>query len=664
MIRRSVKEKLHPRNRFRPDYDFERLIACTPRLAAFVAPNAYGTCSIDYANPTAVKALNQALLESAYGLTGWDVPPGYLCPPIPGRSDYLHHLADLLGTAGNASGSQAHGPVTVLDIGMGANCIYPLIGASEYGWRFVGSEIDPVALRWARRLVAANPAVAHLIECRLQPSPLECFNGVIKTGETFDLSMCNPPFHASAEAAADGNRRKRRNLGGKGRGASGLNFGGTAGELWCDGGELAFVRRMIAQSAERPRLCRWFTTLVSKSTHLPRLHQSLREVGATEVRTIEMAQGQKTQPHPGLDVHSRLNEGDGRGGGRIRRPCRAAAVAESRNRGSSKWCQRLGGSGVVHLAARGGSDRVGARSGRHRRPDSQRIHPGRAAALREPRGGRPRDGARRGPGARTRDPGIDGTRAGTERTRRRGAPVTAVATHYASHLAPIYLWMAGGIEQALTAGAGDIEGLACPGGLAVDLGAGFGMHAIPLARAGCRVVAIDSATLLLEQLRNLGAGLPIETVLADLLTFRQHLTRPAGLIVCMGDTLPHLDDHDQVALLFREVSAALAPDGTFVATFRDYTAPPSGDSRFIPVRADSDRILTCFLETHPEHMLVHDILHERQGTAWHMRVSSYRKLRLSPPMLTAALGAARLNGTISQGPRGMLRLVARHEVRS
>jgi len=292
VIRPSVKEKLHPRNRFRAGYDFERLIARSPALAAFVAPNAHGNASIDYANPKAVKALNQALLESAYGLKGWDVPPGYLCPPIPGRSDYVHHLADLLGTGEEAAAARRT-PVTVLDIGMGANCIYPLIGASEHGWRFVGSEIDPVALSWARRLVAANPAVAHLIECRLQSSSLECFKGVIKTGETFDLSMCNPPFHASAEAAAEGSRRKRRNLGGKGRGASGLNFGGTAGELWCDGGELAFVRRMIAQSAERPALCRWFTTLVSKSTHLPRLHQSLREVGATEVRTIEMAQGQK-----------------------------------------------------------------------------------------------------------------------------------------------------------------------------------------------------------------------------------------------------------------------------------------------------------------------------------------------------------------------------------
>jgi len=293
MIRRAVKERLHPRNRFRAGYDFRRLMAGSPGLAAYVAPNAHGDASIDYADPAAVKALNQALLKTAYGLHNWDVPPGYLCPPIPGRSDYLHHIADLLGTADNAAASPRE-PVTVLDIGTGANCIYPLIGASEYGWRFVGTEIDPVALRWARKLVTDNSAVAGLIECRLQPSPLQCFDGVIHPGETFDLSMCNPPFHASAEAAAAGNRRKRRHLGGRTRTAHRLNFGGTAGELWCDGGELAFVRRMIAQSADRPMLSRWFTTLVSKRAHLPCLHQALRVAGVAGVRTIDMAHGQKT----------------------------------------------------------------------------------------------------------------------------------------------------------------------------------------------------------------------------------------------------------------------------------------------------------------------------------------------------------------------------------
>jgi 23S rRNA (adenine1618-N6)-methyltransferase len=231
-----------------------------------------------------VKALNQALLKHAYGLE-WDLPAGYLCPPIPGRSDYLHHLADLPGVAGH--------PVRVLDIGTGANCIYPLIGASEYGWRFVGTEVDPVALRWARKLVAANPAVSKLIDCRLQKSPLKCFDGVVTAGETFDLSMCNPPFHASAAAAAEGSLRKRRNLGHKRARVPVLNFGGQAGELWCEGGELGFLRRMIAESAERPSLCRWFTALVSQSAHLPRLFHALEDANAADVQTLEMIHGQK-----------------------------------------------------------------------------------------------------------------------------------------------------------------------------------------------------------------------------------------------------------------------------------------------------------------------------------------------------------------------------------
>ena len=285
-----VKEQLHPRNRFRAGYDFGRLIASSPRLAAFVAPNAYGNVSIDYADPAAVKALNQALLKDAYGLD-WDLPPDYLCPPIPGRSEYLHHLADLLDL-GQAS-QPRRTPIAVLDIGMGANCIYPLIGAREYGWHFVGSEVDPIAVKWANKLVASNPSVANLIECRLQQSPLSCFAGVTTAGETFDVSMCNPPFHESAEAAAEGTRRKQRNLGTKKSKATGLNFGGLAGELWCEGGELGFVGRMIAESAERPQLCRWFTTIVSKREHLPRLFKQLDAVNAADVQTLEMAHGQK-----------------------------------------------------------------------------------------------------------------------------------------------------------------------------------------------------------------------------------------------------------------------------------------------------------------------------------------------------------------------------------
>jgi 23S rRNA (adenine1618-N6)-methyltransferase len=292
VIEKGAKERMHPRNRFRAGYDFGRLAHDNPALAAFVRPNAYGSESIDYADPGAVKALNQALLKQAYGLGAWDIPSGFLCPPIPGRSDYLHYLADLL--AESKGGETPRGPaVAVLDIGMGANCIYPLIGASEYGWRFVGSETDPVALRWAMKLVAENPSVRGLIEGRLQPSATDCFKGVVRPGEFFDLSMCNPPFHASAEAAAAGNLRKRKNLGTNASRADALNFGGRRSELWCPGGEPGFVRRMIEQSLDFRDQCGWFTTLVSKSAHLPRFLQALREVKAAEVKVMEMTQGQK-----------------------------------------------------------------------------------------------------------------------------------------------------------------------------------------------------------------------------------------------------------------------------------------------------------------------------------------------------------------------------------
>lgn len=277
------KQGLHPRNRHRGRYDFAELARACPELARFVRPNPYGDASIDFADPDAVRALNRALLKHYYGIEHWHLPPGYLCPPIPGRADYLHHAADLLGGARGAL-------VRVLDIGVGANCIYPLIGHREYGWSFLGSDIDPAALAAAGRILQDNPSLGGAIELRLQPDPGRIFQGLLREGESFALSVCNPPFHASPEEARAGARRKLAKLGlGGGR----LNFGGRGGELWCAGGEAGFVRRMIQESALIPTRCRWFTSLVSKSSNLPGLRQALRQAGARASRTLDMAQGQK-----------------------------------------------------------------------------------------------------------------------------------------------------------------------------------------------------------------------------------------------------------------------------------------------------------------------------------------------------------------------------------
>ena len=289
----AEKGGLHPRNRHRARYDFATLMRESPLLARFIRPTPYGDDSIDFADPEAVLALNRALLKHDYGISSWDIPPGYLCPPVPGRADYVHHMADLLA-AGNGGVVPRGDSVVVLDIGVGANCIYPIIGRAEYGWRFVGTDIDPAALSSAKKIVAANPSLAGSVECRLQPRPDRVFDAIIKPGETFALCICNPPFHSSAAEANAGTRRKLRNLsGGKKAPEAVLNFGGQNTELWCRGGEVAFLQQMIAESAERPELCGWFTSLVSTRDHLPAIERFLRAVNVAEVRILELAHGQK-----------------------------------------------------------------------------------------------------------------------------------------------------------------------------------------------------------------------------------------------------------------------------------------------------------------------------------------------------------------------------------
>lgn len=238
--------------------------------------------------------------------------------------------------------------------------------------------------------------------------------------------------------------------------------------------------------------------------------------------------------------------------------------------------------------------------------------------------------------------------------------MVSVQQHYESHLAPIYLWMAGGLEHAFALGSADMAPFLDRPGLAVDLGAGFGMHSLPLARAGFRVLAIDTSHHLLRELQQHAAGLPVQAVEADLLDFAAHLCGPAELVLCMGDTLTHLHSPAQVAQLLHTVAGALAPGGRFVATFRDYHQLPKGDARFIAVRSDALRIHICFLEEQGDRVQVHDVLHERssEDVPWQMRVSSYPKLRLCPESMAAAARGAGLRCQVGPGPRGMLQLVA------
>lgn len=162
-----IKSRLHPRNKHRERYNFNQLISSSPDLAQHVKPNRYGDESIDFSDPKAVLALNKALLKHYYGIISWDIPDGYLCPPIPGRADYIHHIAELL--AQHNFGKIPTGKnIKCLDIGVGANCVYPIIGNHEYGWSFIGSDIDAVSLDSAQKIVDSNPTLSNNVELRYQ----------------------------------------------------------------------------------------------------------------------------------------------------------------------------------------------------------------------------------------------------------------------------------------------------------------------------------------------------------------------------------------------------------------------------------------------------------------------------------------------------------------
>ena len=284
----SHKPGLHPRNRHRSRYDMKALCLSCPELQGFIVQTPAGEPSVNFADPLAVKTLNKALLAHFYGVTHWDIPDGFLCPPVPGRADYVHHLADLLA---DDNGGVVPKQATVLDIGTGANLIYPLIGAHEYQWRFTGSEIGDEAFASAQAIINANPGLSRAVRLRRQKDAAAIFNGIIHKNEQYDATLCNPPFHDSAASARAGSERKRRNLGQAEDGA--LNFGGQQQELWCEGGEVAFILRMIAESKGFGRQVKWFTTLVSRGDNLPPLYRALTDVGAVKVVKKEMAQGQK-----------------------------------------------------------------------------------------------------------------------------------------------------------------------------------------------------------------------------------------------------------------------------------------------------------------------------------------------------------------------------------
>ncbi len=275
---------MHPNNIHNDSYDFEVLIKTHNELGKFIHLNKYQTETIDFSNQEAVLHLNKALLKHYYGITDWILPKNYLCPPIPGRADYIYNLKDLLAN------DTIKNDIKGLDIGVGANCIYPILGSQIYNWKMVGVDSNEIAVKNAQANVKLTKNLIKNIEIRHQPDNSQIFKGIIKEKEYYHFTMCNPPFHNSKEDATKGSIRKLKNL--HNTKTLELNFGGQPNELWCNGGEALFIKRMIKQSVEFKSQVGLFTTLLSKNENLPKIIKQLTKLN-TNHQVIEMSQGNK-----------------------------------------------------------------------------------------------------------------------------------------------------------------------------------------------------------------------------------------------------------------------------------------------------------------------------------------------------------------------------------
>ncbi|MBT3881723.1 MAG: 23S rRNA (adenine(1618)-N(6))-methyltransferase RlmF [Campylobacteraceae bacterium] len=287
-----MSKGLHKRNIHNIDYDFNALFKSEQSLKEYVFTNKYDNLSIDFSNPKAVISLNKALLSHFYHIKNWSIPNDYLCPPIPGRADYIHYIADLLAKGNNNKVPKGK-EVLGIDIGVGANAIYSILGSTIYNWNFVASDIDKISIENVNKIINSNTVLQDKIKCKIQNDKNLMFDSIIEKDDRFDFTMCNPPFHKSQKEALKGSTRKVQNLTKSIVKDPTLNFQGQSGELWCNGGEMLFIKKMIKESVKFKDNCLWFTTLVSKKENLDNIYKVLKFVKVFEHQTIDMNQGNK-----------------------------------------------------------------------------------------------------------------------------------------------------------------------------------------------------------------------------------------------------------------------------------------------------------------------------------------------------------------------------------
>ena len=281
---------MHAQNPYAERYDLKRLANAHSPLQEHIVLNPSGQQTIDFTVSDAVYELNKAMLLADYKLGDYHLPKGYLIPPVPSRLEYLLHLRDFISEKFKVDkAAQLRG----LDIGAGANGIYCILGVQHFNWSMIGAESDAVAVKTASENMLLTTALKDKIEIRHQENKSFLFKNIIQPKEQFDFSVCNPPFHSSKDEALKGSLKKHNNLGSPSdRNTHLLNFEGQANELWCNGGEALFIKRLIKESLGFKSQVKVFSSLVSKADSLAAIEKQLKKAKANH-QIIPMDLGNK-----------------------------------------------------------------------------------------------------------------------------------------------------------------------------------------------------------------------------------------------------------------------------------------------------------------------------------------------------------------------------------
>uniref|UniRef100_A0A8C6SIX6 U6 small nuclear RNA (adenine-(43)-N(6))-methyltransferase n=1 Tax=Neogobius melanostomus TaxID=47308 RepID=A0A8C6SIX6_9GOBI len=273
----ALNKSMHPRNRYKDKPpDFAYLASKYPEFQQHVQTSLVGRPVVNFKEPEAVRALTCTLLKEDFGLT-IEIPLERLIPTVPLRLNYIHWVEDLI----DGQKQLRRG----IDIGTGASCIYPLLGATMNGWYFLATEVDDICFDYAKKNVEQNN-MSDLIKVVKVPQKTLLMDALKEETEiVYDFCMCNPPFFANQMEAKGVNSRNSRRPP-----PSSVNTGGVT-EIMAEGGELEFVKRIIHDSLQLKKRLRWYSCMLGKKCSLAPLKEELRKQGVPKVTYTEFCQG-------------------------------------------------------------------------------------------------------------------------------------------------------------------------------------------------------------------------------------------------------------------------------------------------------------------------------------------------------------------------------------